>query len=61
MAVPGRNRLFGDALLVYLIARDTYSISPREGDDRRSYPGPLRENVTICPTQACTKPTILYL
>ena len=34
---------------MYLIARDTYNISPREGDDRRSHPGPLRENVTICP------------
>ena len=42
--------------MVHLIARDTYNISPREGDDRRSHPGPLRENVTICPTQACTIP-----
>ena len=41
---------------MYLIARDTYKISLREGDDRRSHPGPLRENVTICPTQACTTP-----
>ena len=43
---------------MYLIARDTYNISPREGDDRRSHPGPLRENVTICPTQACTTPSL---
>ena len=42
--------------MVYLIARDTYKISLREGDNRRSHPGPLRENVTICPTQACTTP-----
>ena len=44
--------------MVYLIARDTYNISPREGDDRRSHPGPLRKNVTICPTQACTTPLV---
>ena len=41
---------------MYLIARDTYKISLREGDDRRSHPGPLRKNVTICITQACTTP-----
>ena len=44
---------------MYLIARDTYSISPREGDDRRSHPGPLRKNVRICITQACTTPQII--
>ena len=50
---------------MHLIARDTYNISSREGDDRRSHPAqcPLCtapaavKNVTICPTQACTTPT----
>ena len=43
--------------MVYLIALNTFKISPREGDDRRSHPGPLRENVTICITPTCTTPT----
>ena len=43
---------------MYLIARDTFNISPREGDNRRSHPGPLRENVIICSTQRCTTPAL---